>query len=93
MSSETQIRLEAPLILIPPKESPIGTDSNLALMDVDLEAVSESVAVDVGDPTSSDGRDVGLPPSLPSVSSPMHTPDGPTGLPIAKKRRVMFADE
>jgi len=85
---ESQIRLEVPLIRIPSKGSPVGSDSNLPSMD--MEALSASVAVDVGDPTS---MDVDLPPSFRSVALPVHPPDGPTELPNAKKRRVMFADE
>jgi len=62
-------------------------------MELDPAAVSVSVEVEVGDPTTTDGRDVGLPQSVQSVASPVRPPDGPTGLPKAKKRRVMFADE
>jgi len=58
-------------------------------MDVDFEVVPVSVTVDgdVANPMSTDGRD----PK--SVVSPMLSSDGPSELPRAKKRRVMFADE
>jgi len=62
-------------------------------MGVDPGVVSVSVEVEVGGPTTTDGRGVGLPPSVQSVASPMHPPEEPTGPPKAKKRRVMFADE
>ena len=86
------MRLEVPLMHIPPKESEIGSNSSLALLDADRGAVSVSVQVEVGDLIATDGRDAGLPPSAQSAASPMHLPDGPTGLPKAKKRRVMFAE-
>lgn len=64
-------------------------------MDVDSEVVSVSVAGDgeVVRPTSADGRDVELSPSLRPVVSPMPPLDGVSEVPRAKKRRVMFADE
>lgn len=64
-------------------------------MGVDSEAVSVSVTGDgeVGKPTSTDGRDAELSPSLQSVASLMPPPDGRSEVPRAKKRRVMFADE
>ena len=62
-------------------------------MDVDSEVVSVSVAGEVVRPTSADGRDAGLLPSLQPVVSPMPPPDGLSEVPRAKKRRVMFADE
>jgi hypothetical protein len=89
-SGENQIRLEVPLIRVPPEETPIGSDSGPPLMDVDSEVVSVSGMLDVANPTSADGRDSNTPPS---VVSPAQPPDGPTELPNAKKRRVMFADE
>lgn len=61
-------------------------------MDVDPEAVPVSVGVDLTEPTPTDGRDVDLPPSPRSAVSPT-PPEGPSELPKAKKRRVMFADD
>ena len=64
-------------------------------MGVDSEVVSVSVTGDgeVVRPTSTDGRDVELSPSLQSAESLMPPPDGGSEVPRAKKRRVMFADE
>ena len=90
-----QIRLEVPLIHIPPKETLVGAERDAPLMDVDSEVVPATVTVDgdVANPTSTDGRDLDLPSSLQSVVSPMLSPGGPSELPRVKKRRVMFADE
>lgn len=78
------MRLEVPLIRVPPNESPIGPDPSLVSMDVDPGVVSVSVEVEAGDLITTDGRSVDLPPSAQSVASPV---------PKAKKRRVMFGDE
>ena len=82
--------MEIPLIHIPPKETPVGSEPEVMLTDVDGEAVSVSVTADLTDPTSTDGRDVHLPQS--AQASSMLPPDGPSELP-RKRRRVMFADE
>ena len=90
LSENWQMGMKVALICVSPTQSLIGSDASMALMDVDAEAVSVSVAVEVSNPTTTDGGDVGPPPSLRSVASP---PDGSTGLPNAKKRRVTLADE
>jgi len=82
-SGENQIRLEVPLIRVPPEETPVGPEREVPLMDVDSEFGPVSATVGVVEPTSTDGRELALPPPL----------DGATELPKAKKRRVMFADE
>ena len=61
-------------------------------MDVDVKVMPVSMTVDLTNPTSTDGRDVTLPPSLQSEVSSMLPPDGPSELPGKKRRRVMFAD-
>lgn len=82
-----------PLIHVPPKEMPIGSEPEVTLMDVDPEAVQTPTTADLTNPTSTNGRDVGLPQSLRSAVMSMPPPDGPSELPGKKKRRVMFADE
>ena len=89
---EDETRWEVPLIDVPPRETLAGSEREVAVMDVDSEAVQGLVTAD-GDeanPTSADGREVDLPPS---VVSPMSPSDGRLELPKTKKRRVMFADE
>ncbi|KAF9652886.1 hypothetical protein BDM02DRAFT_3088163 [Thelephora ganbajun] len=92
-SGEDQIRLEVPLIRIPPEETPVGVGQEVPLMNVNSGTVPVSVTVDLVDTTSADGRDVELLPPPQSVASPMSPADGPSELPRTKKRRVMFADE
>ena len=83
--SGEEIVLGVPLIRVLPKETPVSSEAEVTLMDVDEKAVPESVTVGLTDPTSTGGRDVVLPPSAQSEAPP----DGPSE---KKRRRVMFAD-
>lgn len=91
--SGEQIRLEVPLIHVPPKETSVVSEPEVVLMDVDAEVIPESVATDLTDPMSTDGRDVELPLSLPPGVTFAPQTDGPSELPGKKRRKVMFADE
>ena len=86
---EKQIRLQVPLIHFPQEETSVDPERRVPLVNVDSEAMPVTVDGNVADPTSTDGRYVDLPLSLPSEVSP----DGPLEMPKAKKRKVMFADE
>ena len=79
-----QIRLEVPLIRVPPKETPV--DSEVGLMDADSETVTVSV-------TGVVGEDANLSPYPRPAALPTLSSDGTEGLPKTKKRKVMFADE
>lgn len=88
--SGEQTRLGVPLIHVPSEEStPVVPEPEVTLMDVDAEAVPAPVTVGLTDPTSTDGRDAGLPSSVATFAPQM---DGPSELPVNKRRRVMFAD-
>ena len=88
------MRLEVPLIHVRPEERSGVSEPEVTLMDVDTEAVAVvSATAELSDPTPTEGRDVGPPPSpQPDEMSWMPSPDGPSELPGKKRRRVMFAD-
>lgn len=88
--SGEQIRLGIPLIRTPPKETPVTSEAEVKLMDVDSETMPAPVTVALTDPTSTERTDSG-PPSF--GVSPMPPPEGLSGFPGKKRRRVMFADE